>query len=134
MDNLLFGLETTLYGMGTVFLLLLVLMGVLMGVGRLDRPEAAAPGAVDPAPVTPAELNAPMPGTPEVPVPTVRILHDNLTADQIAAIAIAVMRHTHVMRMQAAPTRRTHQPGSHLYASRWVAVGRGYQNQSWRRR
>ena len=42
MENMGFGLQITLWGMGTVFLLLALLSGVLMILGRLDKqPEPA---------------------------------------------------------------------------------------------
>ena len=114
MENLPWGVYVTAAGMGTVLALLLVLMLVLMAVGRLDRrrPAAAAPAAVDEAPDAPAS--------------------DGLTADEVAAITIAVLTHVRVRRGQAAPAMRDVQPGSQLFASRWVAAGRAHQKRPWR--
>lgn len=127
MDNIAFGLWMTVMGMGTVFLLLVLLMLVLQGIGRLDqrgkRPHAVPPPAeadeedaddlfADSEPAAPGEL------TPEL----------------LAAISIAVITHARVRRGQAAPAMRDAQPGSHLFASRWVSVGRSYQNQPWKTR
>ena len=138
MKDLGWGLSMTLYGMGTVFLLLIVLMLILLAIGFLDsrsmkkkqnRQEQSAaveaqPGAAvaDEAAeaIEPADLG-------------IEILHDGLTRDQVAAITVAVMIHARVRRAQAAPAMRTYEPGSHLYASRWVTSGRGQQNTSWRR-
>ena len=55
-------------------------------------------------------------------------------ADQLAAITVAVLSHRDTQRHQAAPEQRAHQPGSQLYASRWVSVGRAQQTQPWRRK
>ena len=44
--------------------------------------------------------------------------------DQIAAITVAVVMHADHRRRQAAPETRAFAPGSQLFASRWVAVGR----------
>lgn len=122
MHNLPWGLYMTVVGMGTVFVLLIVLMLLLMAIGRLDRPQNARTSvpATEPAPPTAA-------------APAVAIDRNGLTADELAAIAIAVITHAQVRRQQAAPVMRTHQPGSLLHASRWVAIGRGNQTQPWRR-
>lgn len=140
MKDLGWGLSMTLYGMGTVFLLLIVLMLILLAIGFLDsrsmkkkqnRQEqsaaveaqtgaAVADEAAEAEAIEPADLG-------------IEILHDGLTRDQVAAITVAVMIHARVRRAQAAPAMRTYEPGSHLYASRWVTSGRGQQNTSWRR-
>lgn len=124
MNNLGFGLEMTVLGMGSVFLLLALLWAVLALLIRLDRPPAQQPAAPDVGETT---------STPAV-LPMVQIAADGLDADLIAAITIAVLTHREVRRKQAAPAMRSYWPGSLLYASRWVANGRAMQNQSWRRR
>jgi len=125
MDNLGFGLYMTVFGMGTVFALLSLLWLVLWLIGRLDRvPDANVVTASEAPVATPTR-------TPKV---VVDAASGALTNDQLAAIAIAVITHAEVRRAQAAPEMRAHQPGSHLYASRWVDVGRGYQNRAWRRK
>jgi sodium pump decarboxylase gamma subunit len=117
MDNLDFGLWMTAMGMGTVFLLLIVLMLVLQLMGRLDRrPEPK------PEPVEAAAAVGDTDGPPGV-----------LTEDEIAAITVAVTTHARIRRAQAAPEMRAHEPGSHLFASRWVGIGRGFQQQPWSR-
>lgn len=137
-DQLGWGGYMTLAGMGTVFLLLALLMGVLMLIGVFDKAAvradqrkqlaAAAQPALDAVPATSVTASQ------ETHVePGMRIVHDGLTRDQLAAVALAVTIHARVRRAQAAPVMREHQPGSHLYASRWVSVGRGHQNSSWRR-
>ena len=124
--DLQFGLQLTVVGMGTVFLLLAVLMGVLTLIGRLDLPageETASPPLPDPAPASP-----PVPARP----PVLQVLSggQDLDADTLAAIAVAVITHREVRRQQAAPVMRTHQPGSLQHASRWVTLGRALQNQT----
>lgn len=117
MENLDFGLWMTAMGMGTVFLLLIVLMLVLQLMGRLDRQPAPKP--------EPVETEPPAIGTDAAP--------SGLTEDEIAAITVAVVTHARVRRAQAAPEMRAHEPGSHLFASRWVGIGRGFQQQPWSR-
>lgn len=124
--DLQFGLQLTVVGMGTVFLLLAVLMTVLTLIGRLDRPaggETVPPPLPDPAPESP-----PAPARP----PVLQVLSggQDLDADTLAAIAVAVITHRDVRRQQAAPVMRTHQPGSLQHASRWVTLGRALQNQT----
>ncbi len=119
MDNIGFGLWMTAMGMGTVFALLLLLMLLLRVIGWADeRASRRAPAAaVARASGTEAAGEA-----------------DALTAEEIAAITIAVITHARVRRGQAAPAMRQVAPGSQLFASRWVAVGRSYQNQPWKSR
>jgi len=117
-------------GMGVVFLLLILLMGVLMLIGRLDRQPG---GAVEepeieaaPDPVAVAEVAS--------PAPTVHIVADGLDEDQVAAITVAVITHAETRRRKAAPETRAHAPGSQLFASRWLSVGRAIQNNPFTRR
>ncbi|WP_116115479.1 OadG family transporter subunit [Austwickia chelonae] len=148
MSELGWGLQMTVAGMGTVFALLIALMGLLLLIGRLDRSPAPA------SPPTEAGLSAPTDDSPAAtppsverpptsttddspaaaPPPTVRVLADGLTDEMIAAITVAVLSHRELRRKEAAPEMRAHAPGSHLYASRWVSIGRSRQIQSWRRK
>lgn len=149
MSELGWGLQMTVAGMGTVFLLLIVLMGVLMIIGRIGAPstkkiEAGSGGSTaaldagqdttDVTDDTPGVVQGDSEQEDAEPAPQVRVLADGLTDDQLAAIAVAVLTHRDVRRAQAAPEQRAHQPGSHLYASRWVGIGRGQQTQRWRRK
>lgn len=119
MDNMGFGLWMTAMGMGTVFALLLLLMLVLRVIGWADERASRRTTVTQGAPAdTDDEREA----------------EDSLTAEEIAAITIAVLTHARVRRGQAAPAMRQVQPGSQLFASRWVAVGRSYQNQPWKSR
>lgn len=114
MENLGFGLLMTVIGMGLVFAVLALLWGLLTLLTRFDRPEASS--STEPAPESASSPTA------------------QLTADEIAAIAVALTVHTATLRREAAPTVRSYWPGSLLFASRWVAAGRARQNQSWQRR
>ena len=116
MDNLEFGLGVTVAGLGIVFGMLLLLWLLLSLALRLERraDPAVLDAAVDPA--LDAAVDPP------------------LDPHLIAAITVAVIRHTDALRRQAAPAMRSHAPGSLLFASHWVASGRTRQGQPWRRR
>ena len=121
MSDLAFGLTLTAAGMGLVFGLLALLWGALALLGRLDawlpqEEEAAAP--------------APAPARGPVRVADAPDLDD----DALAAIALAVGTHAALLRMQAAPEQRATQPGSQIYASRWLAAGRTRQTRVYNRR
>ncbi|MFZ1283343.1 MAG: OadG family transporter subunit [Propionicimonas sp.] len=124
MDNVGFGLYLTLYGMGTVLGLLLLLMLALKAIGWYDQRRTVRPAAREgnAAARLTDQLHEPLPQNP-----------DELSPELLAAISIAVITHARVRRGQAAPAMRQFEPGSQLFASRWVAVGRSYQNHPWRR-
>lgn len=121
MNDLGWGLQIAGLGIATVFGLLALLMGTLVLMGRLDRPGAEPPSDAAPA-------------TGQDSTPGVRIEANGLTDDAVAAITIAVLTHAEVSRRQAAPAMRAFQPGSRLFASHWVNVGRFHQTSTWRRR
>lgn len=127
MDDFLWGLKMTGVGMGVVFALLALLMGVLVLVARLDDKPAPALATPEPEP----ELE-PAPATSTAPV--VEMLTGGLSVTEAAAVALAVITHAEVRRREAAPAMRTFAPGSQIHTSRWVAVGRASQNQTWNRR
>lgn len=120
LDDLQWGLMMMVVGMGTVFALLALLMVVLMGIGRLDRKRPEPPATATP-PAPAAE-----------PAPAVHIVADGLDEDQMAAVTVAVMVHAENRRRLAAPETRAHRPGSQLFASRWLAVGRGRESTPFR--
>lgn len=125
MATLTWGLTMMVVGMGAVFALLLALMLVLTAIGRLDaRPHRRADA---PSPSVTADAAGET-------SPSVRILADGLTDDQVAAIAVAVLTHAEHRRRQAAPETRSHAPGSQLFASRWLSIGRAHQFRSFHRR
>ena len=128
--DLAWWLQMMLVGMGAVFALLLLLMVVLRLTARLDRTdrdaEADQPGGEPTA--------APM-TVQTGPDGSTRILVDDtgLDVDTVAAIAVAVMTHAEHRRRLAGPEVRAHAPGSQLFASRWVSVGRTQQTQPFRK-
>ena len=130
MENLGWGLQMTVLGMGLVFALLALLWGLLTLVLKFDPAPAerlspqAATGEVQHV----AEVDTGAVGA-QAAVPTV----DGMDADLVAAITAAVLAHKAVRRGEAAPVMRSYWPGSLLYASRWVASGRMRQNRSWQR-
>ncbi|MFV0452162.1 MAG: OadG family transporter subunit [Propioniciclava sp.] len=124
-SDLSWGLMMMAVGMGVVFGLLLLLMGLLIVIGRLDRSPGDASAPADPQPTMPADAEP-----AAVDHPTVRILADGFTEDQVAGIAVAVMTHAEIRRRLAAPETRVHAPGSQLHTSRWLAVGRASENLS----
>jgi len=113
-ERLLTGLNITFLGMGLVFLLLVILWGLLTLMLRLDR-EPPSESAVAGGPAGRAH------GPRRV----------NVAPDLLAAMTVAVVTHQAVLRKQAAPSMRSHWPGSILFASRWVAAGRHQQTQNW---
>jgi glutaconyl-CoA/methylmalonyl-CoA decarboxylase subunit delta len=132
MENLIWGLQLTILGMGLVFALLALLWGLLTVMLRLDAAPAdrgriassstaATRSAQTEGGATSAGIAAPVPS-------------NGMEADLVAAIMVAVLTHRAVRRREAAPVMRSYWPGSLLYASRWVATGRSRQNHSWQRR
>jgi Na+-transporting methylmalonyl-CoA/oxaloacetate decarboxylase gamma subunit len=124
MDNLGWGLQMTVVGMGLVLGLLAALWGLLVLVMRFDSPKAAA---ASPADASSAEGDA---STEAVAVEGA----DGMDRDLVAAILVATLAHKAWRRQEAAPLMRSYWPGSLLYASRWVAAGRVRQTNSWRHR
>ena len=131
MENIGWGLQMTVLGMGLVFSLLAMLWGLLNLVLKLDKepePVPAAQAQVEAERIA-AEaddaIGAQVPMTPTV---------NGMPADLVAAIMIAAMKHKQIMRRQAAPYMRSYWPGSQLFASRWVAAGRARQNYTWQPR
>ena len=141
MDNIGFGLWMTAMGMGTVFLMLALLMGVLALMGWLDKRQQSP--AKEPQEVL-AEIDDSLTGDPMISeggTTTVAQIggksatltsSQGLTPELVSAITVAVLTHVRVRRAQAAPEMRQVPPGSQLFASRWVSVGRSYQNNPWK--
>jgi Na+-transporting methylmalonyl-CoA/oxaloacetate decarboxylase gamma subunit len=131
MENLGWGLQTTVLGMGLVFALLGLLWGLLHLVLRLEKSTvepisglASTVAAEHIAAVADDAIGAQVPVAPTV---------HGMDAELVAAIAVATLTHRAVRRSEAAPVMRTYWPGSLLYASRWVANGRARQNRTWQR-
>jgi Na+-transporting methylmalonyl-CoA/oxaloacetate decarboxylase gamma subunit len=140
MNDLVFGLQITVVGMGIVFGLLALLWMLLTLVLRLERRGANAAGddggTLNPAPPSSnRDPSLPRAGT-SAPAGDVRLVGAPADLDPrlVSAIAVAVLRHAETRRRQAAPAMRSYWPGSLLFASRWVASGRARQNRSWTRR
>jgi len=132
MENLAWGLQMTVLGMGLVFGLLALLWGLLAVALRLDTASVLPIADESSAAVvaSAAQTGGDAPGTGVAPT----ILVDGIEADLVAAITVAVLTHRAVRRREAAPVMRSYWPGSMLYASRWVAIGRSRQNHGWQRR
>lgn len=126
MNDLAWGLQLTAAGMGAVFALLALMMGLLYAIGRLDR---TAPVSVAATP----DPELPMLPDPQPAAVSIATGADGLGDDALAAIAIAVITHAEVRRQQAAPAMRVHQPGSQLHQSRWVGIGRAHTTRPWTR-
>lgn len=135
-ESLQWGLMMMVVGMGVVFALLLALMLVLMGIGRLDRQAGDDRQALpQPEPqVTSVTIKPGEEDPTEKPQPAVRIIADGLDEHQVAAITVAVVTHAEVRRRMGGRETRANAPGSQLFASRWLAVGRGNQTNPFSRR
>ena len=131
MENIGWGLQMTVLGMGLVFALLAMLWGLLNLVLKLDKEPEPVPAeqvqveAERIAAEADDAIGAQVPMTPTV---------NGMPADLVAAIMIATMKHKQILRRQAAPYMRSYWPGSQLFASRWVAAGRARQNYTWQPR
>jgi len=132
MENLGWGLQMTVLGMGLVFALLALLWLLLTLVLMLDKePEVevtAQEATVEAERIAAIADDAVGAQTPERP--TV----NGMPADLVAAILVATHKHRQTMRRQAAPLVRAVWPGSQIYASRWLATGRARQNNNWQPR
>ena len=129
MENLGWGLQMTVLGMGLVFSLLALLWLLLTLVLKFDKQaeeETPVSGleATDEAEAIAAEAdNAIGAQTPES-----HTVH-GVAADLVAAIMIAAMKHKMILRGEAAPMMRTTWPGTQ--PSRWAAAGRVRQTNTW---
>ena len=132
MENLIWGLQLTILGMGLVFALLALLWGLLTVMLRLDA--APADRSRDAPSSTSAARGAEVEGGATSAGIAATGPSNGMEADLVAAIMVAVLTHRAVRRREAAPVMRSYWPGSLLYASRWVATGRSRQNHSWQRR
>ena len=134
MENIGWGLQMTVLGMGLVFALLALLWLLLTIVLKLDKedepeeelsPQAATVEAERIAAIADDAVGAQTPERPTV---------NGMPADLVAAILVATHKHRKSMRRQAAPLVRTVWPGSQIFASRWLATGRAQQNNNWQPR
>ena len=133
MDNLIWGLEMTVLGMGLVFGLLALLWGLLTIVQRLDTQPAAAV-AVPAGPAAAAETAETAETAEAAPAVRVPASVQGMDAELVAAIVAATLAHRALRRREAAPVMRSYLPGSQLHVSRWVTTGRAMQTRHWSRR
>lgn len=129
MENLAWGFQMTVLGMGLVFTLLALLWVLLTVVLMLDKEETeeipmSGLEATDEAEhIAAVADNAIGAQTPES-----HTVH-GMAADLVSAITIAVMKHKMNLRGEAAPMMRTMWPGTQ--PSRWAAAGRVRQTNTW---
>ena len=132
MENLAWGFQMTVLGMGLVFALLGLLWALLTVVLILDK-EPKAPVSEQETHAEAERIAAVADDAVGAQVPEPVTVH-GMQADLVAAILVATMKHKLTLRRQAAPIMRTYWPGSQLFASRWVAAGRTRQNYTWQPR
>jgi Na+-transporting methylmalonyl-CoA/oxaloacetate decarboxylase gamma subunit len=132
MDNLIWGLEMTVLGMGLVFGLLALLWGLLTIVQRLDTQPAAATASM--AEAEPADAGATAEAAEAAPAVRIPASVQGMDAELVAAIVAAALAHRALRRREAAPVMRSYLPGSQLHVSRWVTTGRAMQTRHWSRR
>ncbi len=119
MGDLAFGFRLAGLGMGIIFGLLALLWAGLVLIGRLDAALVAREQARE------AE------GGGEPASAARDAGEERLPPEVLAAVAIAVATHAALVRREAAPSQRAHQPGSQLFASRWLAAGRTRQTRAY---
>lgn len=129
MSDAAWGLQMTVLGMGLVFGLLCLLWGLLTLVQRFERGAPPAATAAASSPPASSEGDAEAVAAAEA-TPSVGEV-EGLDDATVAAIVAAVLAHRALLRREAAPAMRRYQPGSLLYASRWLGAGRARQNHSW---
>jgi Na+-transporting methylmalonyl-CoA/oxaloacetate decarboxylase gamma subunit len=132
MENIGWGLQMTVLGMGLVFGLLALLWVLLTVVLKLDKePEVEVPAREAIAEAERIAAIADDAIGAQTPEPRTV---NGLPADLVAAILVATHQHRQTMRRQAAPLVRTVWPGSQIFASRWLAAGRARQTTYWQPR
>ena len=126
MENIGWGLQMTVLGMGLVFALLALLWLLLTLILKLDEDPvvevSAQESMIEAERVAALADQAVGAQTPE------RATVNGMPADLVAAILVATHKHRKTMRREAAPLVRSVWPGSHIFASRWLATGRARQN------
>ena len=132
MENIGWGLQMTVLGMGLVFALLALLWLLLTLILKLDKEPvvevSAQESMIEAERVAALADQAVGAQTPE------RATVNGMPADLVAAILVATYKHRKTMRREAAPLVRAVWPGSHIFASRWLATGRARQNNNWQPR
>lgn len=132
MENIGWGLQMTVLGMGLVFALLALLWLLLTLILKLDKEPvvevSARESMIEAERVAALADQAVGAQTPE------RATVNGMPADLVAAILVATHKHRKTMRREAAPLVRTVWPGSQIFASRWLATGRARQTNNWQPR
>ena len=132
MENIGWGLQMTVLGMGLVFALLALLWLLLTLILKLDKDPvvevSAQESMIEAERVAALADQAVGAQTPE------RATVNGMPADLVAAILVATHKHRKTMRREAAPLVRSVWPGNHIFASRWLATGRARQNNNWQPR
>lgn len=119
MENMAWGLQITVLGMGLVFTLLALLWGLLTLVLLLDRKSEA--------PVDSPAADAVGEQTPEPAMAA------DVPPERVAAIVIATLKHRQALRRTTqSPSVDT--PESARTISPWLAAGRVLQNTQWQAR
>lgn len=131
MENLAWGLQMTVLGMGLVFALLALLWGLLTLVLVLDKDGARS--ADSKAANAEAERIAAIADdavgaqTPEL------AMVNGIPAERVAAIVIAALKHRQALRRTAQATGDD-APATTRTISPWLAAGRVLQNTQWQPR
>ncbi len=127
MENLGWGLQMTVLGMGLVFALLAVLWVLLTLVLKFDKEEVVPVSALE-AQDEAEHIAALADDAVGAQIPEGATVH-GMAAELVAAIMIATMKHKATLRGEAAPLMRTTWPGTQ--PSRWSAAGRVRQTNTW---
>ncbi len=130
MENLSWGFQMTVLGMGLVFSLLALLWLLLTLVLKFDKEEVEE--EIPASSVEDAEEAEPMAAQAEDAVgaqASESQTVNGMAADLVAAIMVAAMKHKLILRSEAAPMVRTNWPGTQ--PSRWAAAGRVRQTNTW---
>ncbi|MDR1710644.1 MAG: hypothetical protein LBR58_02105 [Propionibacteriaceae bacterium] len=118
-----------LIGLAEILGVMVLVAGALIGVTMLEQRKA-----VKAAKAAKALAEAEAPALESDDDAAAEAQPGGITPELLAAITIAVADYSRRRRLEAAPHARVDEPGSRLFASRWVTVGRSFQQQSWVRR
>lgn len=132
MENIGWGLQMTVLGMGLVFALLALLWLLLTLILKLDK-EPVVEISAQKATVEAERVAAIADQAVGAQIPEQATVN-GMPVDLVAAILVATHKHRRTMRREAAPLVRSVWPGSQIFASRWLATGRARQNNNWQPR
>lgn len=111
MANFTWSLEMMILGMGTVFIMLILLMLLLVSIGQLDartikRQQRAGIGAKSESKLLPTSSQS------------------NIAKDKLAAIAVAIVAHQQAQSKNPLLTPQEQELQTRSRESQWVIVGR----------